>query len=233
MKHSSKLEQVVSFSPFSFVGLGCTVGQLPDSILPIHILLPPPSRPLRNLREILALDLPTLGFNVSATSSLFYCPHSEGYRKVMFLPPSSEGCGKVPPASERWGKVLFSVCLSVHTSMRGGGYPSQVWMVGGGYPGMVWMVGAGGYPSQVWMMGWYPSQVWMVRGYSSQVWMVGGYLGYPQPGLDGGGIPPGQVWMVGGTWVSPEPGLDGVPPPTMTGWGTPPTMTGWGTTPPA
>ena len=50
----------------------------------------------------------------------------------------------LPPTSEGWGKVLFSVCLSVHTSdgVGGGGgvgvYFSQVWMVGGGgYPGQV------------------------------------------------------------------------------------------------
>ena len=57
----------------------------------------------------------------------------------------------LPPASEGWGKILFSVYLSVHTSTGGegtwsgldggGGYPSQVWMVGGGYPGQVLMVG--------------------------------------------------------------------------------------------
>ena len=39
----------------------------------------------------------------------------------------------LPPASEGWGKVLFSVCLSVHIS-GGGGTPSQVG-VEGGYPG--------------------------------------------------------------------------------------------------
>ena len=36
----------------------------------------------------------------------------------------------LPPASEGWGKVIFSLCVSVH---RGGeGYPSQV--LTGGYP---------------------------------------------------------------------------------------------------
>ena len=52
--------------------------------------------------------------------------------KIVFLPPASEGCGK----------VLFSVCLSVHTSTRGGGVP---WSGpdGGGYPSQVWMVGGG------------------------------------------------------------------------------------------
>ena len=47
----------------------------------------------------------------------------------------------LPPASEGWGKVLFSVCLSVHTSTGGGSNPGlngggrgvpQVWMMWGG-----------------------------------------------------------------------------------------------------
>ena len=118
----------------------------------------------------------------------------------------------LPSASEGWGKVLFSVCLSVHTST--GGVP-QPGLDRGGYPGQVWMVGGGRYPSQVWMVGGvpqsgldgggYPSQVW-VGGYPGQVWMVG----VPRPGLDGGGypsqvwmvgvprVPPGQIWIVGG-----------------------------------
>ena len=63
----------------------------------------------------------------------------------------------LPPASEGWGKVLFSVCLSVHTSTGGGGgTPSQVWVRGYPFPDL-------GIPSQVWMGG------------------------YPIPGLDGGG----------------------------------------------
>ena len=130
----------------------------------------------------------------------------------------------LPPASEGWRKVLFSVCLSVHTSPRGGG----------GYLSKVWMVGEGGYPSQV-LMGGVP-QPGLDGGEGTQVtpqpYLDGG--GYP--GLDGGGVPPparsgwwgfpgylpGQVWMVGGT---PWPGLDGVPP-TMTEWGTPPRLDG-------
>ena len=48
----------------------------------------------------------------------------------------------LPPASEGWGKVLFSVCLSVHTSTGGEGGPrsrflgggSQVSDFQGGYP---------------------------------------------------------------------------------------------------
>ena len=74
----------------------------------------------------------------------------------------------LPPASEGWGKVLFSVCLSVHTSRGGtlvrsgwrgagvpwpglddgGGYASQVWMVGGGTPSQVLMVGGGCTPAR-------------------------------------------------------------------------------------
>ena len=36
----------------------------------------------------------------------------------------------LPPASEGWGKVLFSVCLSVHTS-TGGGVPGLKFSAGG------------------------------------------------------------------------------------------------------
>ena len=44
--------------------------------------------------------------------------------------------------------------------------------------------------------------------------------GYPIPGLDSGGYPPGQVWMVGSTQgtLSP-PGLDGVSAPPAPGLG--------------
>ena len=41
------------------------------------------------------------------------------------------------PASEGWGKVIFSVC----SHLRGEGYPVQVWMVGV-YP----ISGLGGVP---------------------------------------------------------------------------------------
>ena len=56
------------------------------------------------------------------------------------------------------GKVLFSVCLSAHTSTGvGGGYPSQVWMVGrvprpglDGAGGETWpgLDGGGGTPAR-------------------------------------------------------------------------------------
>ena len=63
---------------------------------------------------------------------------------------------------------IFTLCVSPHLDLGGGGMHSgQVWMVAG-----------------------YSSQVWMVGGYPSQAWMVGGHPGYPQPGLDGGGVPP-------------------------------------------
>ena len=60
-------------------------------------------------------------------------------------------CRLLPPASEGWGKVLFSVCLSVHIS--GGGVPQS------GLGRRVPQSGLGGTPSQVWVGG-TPSQVW-------------------------------------------------------------------------
>ena len=95
------------------------------------------------------------------------------------------------PASKGWGKVLFSVCLSVHTSMGGRGYP---------VPGL----GGGGTLSQIWWGG----------GTPSQVWMVGGTKCTARPGLDG--VPP--TIMTG--WGTLPLWLDGYPP-TMTGWVTP------------
>ena len=150
--------------------------------------------------------------------------------------------GLLPPASEGWGKVLFSVCLSVHISGRvpqsglgRGSTPSQVWT--GGTPSQVW---GGGYPIQVWGGG-YPIQVWMVGGVPWPGFGGGGTLarfqwGVPHPGLDGGRYPgqilmvggyPGQVLMVGGYLrYPPWLGLDGggyprYPPPSRPGWGPP------------
>ena len=42
--------------------------------------------------------------------------------------------GSLPPASEGWGKVLFSVCLSVNTSTGGRGVPQSGLDGGGGVP---------------------------------------------------------------------------------------------------
>ena len=107
----------------------------------------------------------------------------------------------LPPASEGWGKVIFSVC----PHLQGGeGTPSQVWVRGiphprsGGYPvpglggGTPFQVCGGGTSSQFW------GGVYPVPG-------LGG--GYPIPGLDGEGYlgyPPGQVWMVGVPRVPPH-----------------------------
>ena len=138
---------------------------------------------------------------------------------------------------------------------RGGGYPSQVWMVGWGgvTPARSWWWGGGVTPAR---SGWWGGLPHPRSG------------GVPQPGLDGGGVPhhrsggyPDQVWMVGGLphprlggtparsgwWGVPgvppwarsgwwgvlplPPWLDGVPPPPwLNGVPLPPTtMTEWGT----
>ena len=130
-------------------------------------------------------------------------------------------CGFLPPASEGWGKVIFSVC----PHLRGGGvpHPRSGWgvpcprSVAGGYPSQVWVgvpiPGLGGgvpclrsglgvqYPipglDGEGVPGVPPSGArsgWWGRGTPSQVW-------WGTPGLDGGGYlryPQGQVWM-GGT----------------------------------
>ena len=44
----------------------------------------------------------------------------------------------LPPAPEGWGKVIFSLCVLVHTSTREGGSPSQVWMGGVPHPSSGW-----------------------------------------------------------------------------------------------
>ena len=128
----------------------------------------------------------------------------------------------LPPASEGWGKVIFSVC----SDLWGGGVVPHPGLDGGG----------GGFtPSQV-LGGGYPIQVWMVEGLPHL--RISGLGEVPHPGLDGGGVPhlrsggyPIQVWMVGGypisglggtrsrsgwwggtpsqVWGVPHPGLDG------------------------
>ena len=100
------------------------------------------------------------------------------------FPISDLGRGVVvrllPPASEGWGKVIFSVCSHLArgyplSGLGGGGTPSQVWV--GGYP-----ISGLGVPHR--RSGW-----WGVPGVPpGQVWMVGGrYPGYP-PTWDG--VPP-------------------------------------------
>ena len=139
----------------------------------------------------------------------------------------------LPPTSGGWVKVLFSVGLSVHTSMGGGGNPSQVQVAGTpsswqGYP----IPGLDGRVPVLGPSGWgYPIQL---RGYSI-------------PGLDGGVPRPRSKWVwvlhpaewvphPRSGWGVPHPAdravpqwLYGVPPgqdwmgysPDRTGWGTP------------
>ena len=126
----------------------------------------------------------------------------------------------LPPASEGWGKVLFSVCLSVHISGGGtpvrsrGGTPSQVWSGGRGdpIPGLV-----GGYPG--------------VHPMTRSGWGTppGTGMGYPPRTWDG--VPP-----LPGIGYPPGPGM-GYPPRPGTGYplldlgqGTPPGL-GQGTPP--
>ena len=104
----------------------------------------------------------------------------------------------LPPASEGWGKVLFSVCLSVH--ILGWGYPSQIYV--GGTPSQVWV---GGVPCPWSGQGGYP--------------IPGLALGYTIPCLagrypiSGQGYPTDQVWM-GVPMVPPIPRPEmGYPPP--------------------
>ena len=86
--------------------------------------------------------------------------------------------GFLPPASEGWRKVMFSLC----PPFRGGGTPSQVW-VGGGYP--ISGLGRGvPHPRSRWGGG-YPIPGSGRGGTPSQVY-VGGV---PPPDL-GWGIPP-------------------------------------------
>ena len=93
----------------------------------------------------------------------------------------------LPPAYVVRGKVMFSVCLSVHTR---GGVPT-FWMVGGGTYSQVWMEGGGTYlPRSGWGgvptlrsgWGWVPT--------------------FPGPGGGGGYLPSG----LGGTYSGPGEG---------------------------
>ena len=115
----------------------------------------------------------------------------------------------LPPASEGWGKVIFSLCVSVHTSM-GGGVPQP------GHPGQVWMVGGGGTPVRsAWWWGKKGLDGGGYLGYCQQGLDGGVYLGYPRPSLDGWGYPEVPPWARSGCWGYlgyPPPWLDEVPP---------------------
>ena len=73
----------------------------------------------------------------------------------------------LPPASEGWGKVIFSVCSHLR---GGGGYPIPGLWIGGDTPSQV---GVGDTMSQVWVEG------------------------YPIPGLGGGVYPVPGLWVGG------------------------------------
>ena len=125
----------------------------------------------------------------------------------------------LPPASEAWGKVLFSVCqftprpggggypiwltvgggLSHPRSGFGGGARSQVQTGGGVYP-IPGLAGGEGTPSSG-LDGGIPSCWWGGTPFNIKMG------GYPHPGLDG---------------VPPHPRLDGVPPTSKAGWSNPP-----------
>ena len=115
----------------------------------------------------------------------------------------------LPPASEGWRKVMFSLCppfrgggdypISSLDGPDGGGvpYPRSGWGGGGGMPSF-WL---GGVPHSRSGLGGTPIQD-----------QDGGYPWLPTPnsGLDGVTPPPSKTeW---GT-PPPHPGLDGVPPP--------------------
>ena len=103
----------------------------------------------------------------------------------------------LPPASEGWGTVLFSVCQSTPQLGGRGGTPSQVRTRGGHTS----QVTTGGSPFQV-RTGVPPSQVRMG-------------LTHPRSGQWGGG---------GGEEGTAIPGQDGGPPPPSAGWVPTPSM---------
>ena len=121
------------------------------------------------------------------------------------------------------GKVIFSLCVSVHTSTRKGrGTPSGRGRLPPSFP-----MGVGGVPHQA------------DRGYPPS-FLTGEYLhpangGYPHPSLWGYPILLNKGGILGypsiGTgWGFPSPlGLDGVTPPPCQDWlGVPLIRTGWG-----
>ena len=115
----------------------------------------------------------------------------------------------LPPTSEEWGEVLFSVCQFTPRPGERGGYPIPG-LGGGGYP--IPGPGAGGTLSYVQVGVPHSRSRW---GVPQSRW------GYPShPGLDGATASPGapaiQDWIaylpsrIG--WGTPHPGLYGVPP---------------------
>ena len=130
------------------------------------------------------------------------------------------------PHPKDGGKVLFSVCLSVHISggypVRSRGYPIPGLAGGVPHPRSGW----GGTPSQVWLGG-TPSQVWpggyLIPGLARGVPHPRSGWGVPHPRSRERGYPiPG---LNGATLGTPHPDLIwGYPgyPLTRSGWGNPP-----------
>ena len=116
----------------------------------------------------------------------------------------------LPPASEGWGKVIVSVCVSVHTSIGGGGggtyLPRSEWgdlpsQAGEYLPSQVW---TGGIPTFPGRGGGLPT---LARGYLDRgylPWPGGAYLGWGIPTLAGGGTYLGWggylPWQGGTLW---------------------------------
>ena len=85
----------------------------------------------------------------------------------------------LPPASEGWREVIFSLCVSVHT--WGGGYLPSGWWGGGTYLRSGW--GGGGYLP---WLGWGVPNFPGLGGGGCLPWL--GWGGVPNfPGLDMGG----------------------------------------------
>ena len=138
----------------------------------------------------------------------------------------------VPPASELWGKVIYSVCLSVHTG--GGGEVCQFQVLSQmsdprcfpqGYPSFSSHALSAGVPQKL-----VPCPFWG--------------RGYPNPGMGGPPVPPrgypSSECGVSCPGVPPQPGQDwGTPsvgtevPPARTGLGYPLARTEMGTPPPS
>ena len=128
----------------------------------------------------------------------------------------------LPPASEGWGKVIFSVCTPSQVR-GGGGYPILGLRWGERYPSQVWD-GCGGTltRSRCWGGGTPArSRWWGVPPHPGMRYSPD--LGWGTPPGPGMGYPPDLGW---GTpqnlgWGTPRT-WDGVTPPADLRWGTPP-----------
>ena len=166
------------------------------------------------------IDIRARLHQASVPTQIQRCDDACGFDLFERLESSKMGCNPIleqlyllPPTSEEWGKVLFSVCLSVHISGgegvpqsgRGVPHPRSGWGVP--IPGLA----GGGTPPQIW-----PWRVPYPRsgqgGTPFQVWLGGGY---PRSGP---GYPP-----IPRTWYVAPPDLGFCTPPDL-GWGNPPDL---------